>query len=349
MFCAEDTVLAVLSGLNPGLMDEQVKEEIMRCFSPAPTRRQAIEKLRAMHQEPDEQMRQYIVRHKVAHLRAHRLTTDEQCSTSEIIKFAINLQLFVQDKLLKKINGNRPVRSLREAYDQALDLECKNQITKRYEMSTQAHQIAECSIEGEFKGVEVIELHPCRENIRPTSNNNNRVQKNFNQANSGSFNRERRNDGYNQRPPFENSNRGIGRRTNRNFHSQCQEDAKPTKWDAQFQAYGIDGRVVLEALKKLTAYTILQGNGPETDYSRHLTQHNPSLKKKLCVRQDTQRQTQKEDKPTTKEIAEAFSAMTGQEICEEEVSLIQGIQLLDEEDSNLTKDTEALEEEVNEK
>ena len=56
MFCAEDAVLAVLSGLNPGLMDEQVKEEIMRCFSPAPTRRQAIEKLRAMHQEPDEQM-----------------------------------------------------------------------------------------------------------------------------------------------------------------------------------------------------------------------------------------------------------------------------------------------------
>ena len=56
MFCAEDAVLAVLSGLNPGLMNEQVKEEIMRCFSPAPTRRQAIEKLRAMHQKPGEQM-----------------------------------------------------------------------------------------------------------------------------------------------------------------------------------------------------------------------------------------------------------------------------------------------------
>ena len=64
-------------------------------------------------------------------------------------------------------------------------------------MSTQAHQIAECSIEGEFEGVEVMELRPCRENIGPTSNNNNRVQKNFNQGNSGSFNRERRNDGYN--------------------------------------------------------------------------------------------------------------------------------------------------------
>ena len=63
MFCTKDAVLAVLSGLNPGLTDEQVKEEIMRCFSPAPTRRQAIKKLRAMHQEPDEQMCQYIVRH----------------------------------------------------------------------------------------------------------------------------------------------------------------------------------------------------------------------------------------------------------------------------------------------
>ena len=107
--------------------------------------------------------------------------------------------------------------------------------------------------------------------------------------------------------------------------------------------------MVLEALKKLTAYSILWGNGPETDYSRCLAQHNPSLKEKLSVRKDTQRQTQKEDKPTAKKVTEAFSAVTGQEICEEEVSLIQGIQLPDKEDSNLTKDTEALEEEVNEK
>ena len=191
MFCTKDAVLAVLSGLNPGLTDEQVKEEIMRCFSPAPTRRQAIEKLRAMHQEPDEQMHQYIVRHKVAHLRAHRLTADEQCSTSEIIEFAINLQPFIQDKLLKKIDGSRPPRSLREAYDQALDLECKNQITKRYEMSTQADQIAECSLEEEFKGVEVMELCPCGENTGSTLNKNNRVQRNFNQPSSGNFNRER--------------------------------------------------------------------------------------------------------------------------------------------------------------
>ena len=172
MFCAEDAVLAVLLGLNPGLTDEQVKEEIMRCFSPAPTRRQAIEK----------QMHQYIVRHEVAHLQAHRLTVDEQCNTSEIIEFAINLQPFIQDKLLKKIDGNRLPRSLREGYDQALDLECKNQIKRRYEMSTQAHQIAECSLEEEHEGVEVVELHPHGENTGPTLNKNNRVQRNFNQS-----------------------------------------------------------------------------------------------------------------------------------------------------------------------
>ena len=99
----------------------------------------------------------------------------------------------------------------------------------------------------------------------------------------------------------------------------------------------------------MTAYTILWGNGPETDYSRCLAQYNPNLKEKLGVRQDTPRQAQKEDKATVKEIAEAFFATTGQEICEEEVSLIQGIQLPEEEESNLTKDTEALEGDVSNK
>ena len=56
MFCAEDAVLTVLSGLNQALTDDQIREEIMMCFSLAPTRRQALERLRAMHQETDEQM-----------------------------------------------------------------------------------------------------------------------------------------------------------------------------------------------------------------------------------------------------------------------------------------------------
>ena len=64
-------------------------------------------------------------------------------------------------------------------------------------MSTQAHQIAECGIEEEFKEVEVMELHPRGENTGPTLNKNNRVQRNFNQPNSGDFNSKRQNNGYN--------------------------------------------------------------------------------------------------------------------------------------------------------
>ena len=44
MFCAEDAVLTVLSGLNPALTDDQIMEEIMMCFSLALTRRQALER-----------------------------------------------------------------------------------------------------------------------------------------------------------------------------------------------------------------------------------------------------------------------------------------------------------------
>ena len=143
MFCAEDVVLTVLSRLNPTLTDDQIREEIMMCFSLALTRRQALERLRAMHQETDEQMWQYIVRHEVAHLRAHKLTADEQCSSSEIMEFAMKLQPYIQDKLLKKIDRNRLPRNLCKAYDQAVDIECKNQITSRYGTSAQISQISE--------------------------------------------------------------------------------------------------------------------------------------------------------------------------------------------------------------
>ena len=140
------------------LSDKEVKEEMMRCFSPIPTRRQAIKMMRTMCQDEDEQMQQYIVRHEVAHVRAHRLSSDDQVSSSEIIEFAMTLQPFIQDYLLKKIDGGRPTRSLREAYHQALDLEWKNQIMKRYETSGQESQISEYTTEEDIKEIDVIEL-----------------------------------------------------------------------------------------------------------------------------------------------------------------------------------------------
>ena len=98
----------------------------------------------------------------------------------------------------------------------------------------------------------------------------------------------------------------------------------PAKWDVTFQAYDIDGKGLLEALKKLAACNILKQNGPETNYSRHLLQHNPNLKGRfnLGMKQETHKQPITENKTTAKEIAEAFSAVMGQEISEVEANLI---------------------------
>ena len=69
------------------------------------------------------------------------------------------------------------------------------------------------------------------------------------------------------------------------------------------------------------------------NYSRRLLQHNPNLKGRFNpgAKQETDKQQTKEDKTTAINIAEAFSAVTGQDISGEEVSLIQGIQLPEDE------------------
>ena len=55
---------------------------------------------------------------------------------------------------------------------------------------------------------------------------------------------------------------------NRTFCSKYQDGSKLAKQDATFQAYDINGKILLEALKMLTAFNILKQNGPETNYSR---------------------------------------------------------------------------------
>ena len=75
-----------------------------------------------------------------------------------------------------------------------------------------------------------------------------------------------------------------------------------------------------------------------------MAQYNPNLKAKFSLRQDQREVKQPgKDQTTAKEIAEAFSVVMGQEISEEEVSLIQDIQLPEEEMNGSNKDTEASE------
>ena len=107
----------------------------------------------------------------------------------------MKLQPYIQDKLLKKIDGNRLPRNLHEAYDQAVDIECKNQITSRYGTSAQISQISEYDKDEEYKGIEVMELHP-RDGNKFTTNRVDGAQRSFNPTNQGNFNKVRRPRGY---------------------------------------------------------------------------------------------------------------------------------------------------------
>ena len=70
----------------------------------------------------------------------------------------MKLQPHIQDKLLQKIDRNRLPRNLCEAYDQAVDIECKNQITSRYGTSAQLSQISEYDKDKEYEGIKAMEL-----------------------------------------------------------------------------------------------------------------------------------------------------------------------------------------------
>ena len=62
-------VMTMLAGMSEEVDDEDIKEELMRCFSNAPTTIQAIQVLRAMQQRPGEIARLYTARYEIIHYR----------------------------------------------------------------------------------------------------------------------------------------------------------------------------------------------------------------------------------------------------------------------------------------
>ena len=139
-------------------------------------------------------------------------------------------------------------------------------------MTVQVSQISDCTLEEDMKEVNAMELHP-RDNTKKVFHGNDRDKRNFGSVGGGSFGRGSRNDNQDRRQNYEGNLRGntrgrYNKNQNKNFHSQYQNKTKPAKWDATFQAYDIDGKSLLVALKKLAAYNILKQNGPETNYSR---------------------------------------------------------------------------------
>ena len=79
-------------------MTEDVKEELIRCFSNTPTTIQAIEKLRGMKQRPGENAILYAARYEVIHFRANQLIAEQQNQPGEMMFYAGTLQ----DQLRRK-------------------------------------------------------------------------------------------------------------------------------------------------------------------------------------------------------------------------------------------------------
>ena len=104
----EGDVMTIIAGMDDNVDDEDL-EEIMRCFSNAPTTIQAIVVLRGIHQRQNEQVCLYAARYEFVHNRANHITPEEQTQVNEIIHYASMLLPHLQKKLLKKMNNyHRP-------------------------------------------------------------------------------------------------------------------------------------------------------------------------------------------------------------------------------------------------
>ena len=127
---ADGPVMTMLAGMSEDVDDEDIKEELMRCFSNAPTTIQAIQVLRSMQQKPGEQARLYTACYEVLHYRANQLMADEQTQTGVMMFFAGTLLPSLWKKLLKKMHSHYRPHTLREAFNLTLEFEKEYQITQ---------------------------------------------------------------------------------------------------------------------------------------------------------------------------------------------------------------------------
>ena len=143
-------------------------------------------------------------------------------------------------------------------------------------------QIMECTMDEECKDIEAMEFRP-RENGNHNFTRGKRGQKtNLREQGRGNFGCGSRTEYTTQRQNFTNNNsHGTGRGLNHNFRPIFQDNPKSAKWDPMFQAQGLDGRAMLETLKKLSAYALIKTNMTDTPYSRKVMQHNPHIRERI--------------------------------------------------------------------
>ena len=88
---SEGDVTMIIVGMDDNVSDEDLKEEIMRCFSNALTMIQAIGVLRGIQQRQNEQACLYAARYEFVHNRANNIMLEEQTQVSEIIHYVSTL------------------------------------------------------------------------------------------------------------------------------------------------------------------------------------------------------------------------------------------------------------------
>ena len=133
---SEGNVTTIIAGMDDPMRDDDLKEEIMRCFSNAPTMIQAIRVLRSIRQQQNEQAHLYAARYEFVHNRAHNIQPEEQTQISELIHYASTLLPHLQGKLLMKLNSFHWPKSLREVMDVTMDIEVEHQITQSEQQLT---------------------------------------------------------------------------------------------------------------------------------------------------------------------------------------------------------------------
>ena len=120
---SEGDVTTIIAGMDDTMGDDDLKEEIMRCFLQCPTMVQAISILRGIRQRHNEQACLYTARYEFIHNRAHNIQPEVQAQVSELIHYVSTLLPHLQRKLLKKLNSLHQPKSLREAVDVTMDME----------------------------------------------------------------------------------------------------------------------------------------------------------------------------------------------------------------------------------
>ena len=98
--------MTMLVGMGEEINDKDIKEELMSCFSNAPTAIQVIEVLRGMKQRTGEIARLYTARYELIHYWENQLMADEQIQNGEMMFYVSTLYEALRRKLLKKMHSN---------------------------------------------------------------------------------------------------------------------------------------------------------------------------------------------------------------------------------------------------